>query len=143
MIIDPTSNIGKCRLRCGDFTDFPILPDEVYESVLSDSTNNVPKASRILAQYILAALAGRIHERLGTVEVFGNQYFEQYVTFLKTTILNPNFMDFAPIPYGAGIETEHALLKFREDFNDNYSGGTQSELMSLTAYHGRLPGNFF
>lgn len=137
-VIDPTTNLGRVRLRVGDFTDFQIFPDSVYESTLIDCANNVPQASKLMAQYILATLSMRVHERLGNVEVFGSDYAKQYVAFIKTTILNPNMMEIAPIPYGSGIAVEQKLLKFREDFNNNYSAGTQDQLMSLTAYTGLL-----
>jgi hypothetical protein len=29
-ILDPTSPIGKMRLRVGDFSDLPLMPDSVY-----------------------------------------------------------------------------------------------------------------
>ena len=97
----------------------------------------------VRTSHILAVLSLRVHERLGNVEVYGSDYSKQYTAFLKATILNPHFMDLAPIPYSAGLETKHALLKFREDYNNNYSSGTQSDLMALTALPRGIGGNLF
>ena len=48
-LIDPTTNLGKVRLRCGDFSDVPFLPDSVYEATLADTNNNVVRAAGICA----------------------------------------------------------------------------------------------
>lgn len=136
-IIDPTTDLGRVRLRVGDYLDITIFSDEVYTAALADCLGNVPRASRLMAQYILGVLSMRVHERLGNVEVFGSDYAKQYIAFLKSTILNPHFMELAPVPYIAGIATQHALTKFRDDYNKNYSSGTQTDLMALTAYGGR------
>ena len=50
-LIDPTTNLGKVRLRCGDFSDVPFLPDSVYEATLADTNNNVVRAAGICAIY--------------------------------------------------------------------------------------------
>ncbi len=141
MVIDPTTAIGKV-LRVGDFLDFPIFPDTVYQATLDDNEANVIRTSKTMAQYILAALTMRVHEKLAQVEVYGNQYVDNYVKFLKTTILNPNLMEVAPVPYGAMLDETHPLTKFREDWNANYSAGTASEAMSLSALGARLDGLF-
>ena len=127
MVIDPTTSIGKVRLRVGDFTDLPIFPDSVYTATLTDCDNNILRTSKLMAQYILATLSMRVHERLAQVEVYGNQYVDNYIKFLKTTILNPSMMEVAPIPYGADLDVIHPLMKFREDWNANYVSGTASE----------------
>lgn len=143
MVIDPTTAIGKVRLRVGDFLDLPIFPDSVYQATLDDNEANVVRTSKLMAQYILAALSMRVHERMAQVEVYGNQYVDNYVKFLKTTILNPNLMEVAPVPYGAALDTKHPLTQFREDWNANYSSGTASEQMTVLATLGSAGSGLF
>lgn len=138
-LLDPTQPIGKMRLRVGDFSDLPLMPDSVYLSALADCNNNVPKASVLVAQYILAMLTGQTHQKLAQIEVFGAEWFQNYLTFVKATILNPNFMDISPMPYVAQIKNEFGqtvelpLVQFQKDWNNNYITTTQSQDMHLMA----------
>lgn len=141
-VLDPTTAIGKVRLRVGDFLDLVIFPDSVYQATLEDNDQNVVRTSKMMAQYILATLSMRVHEKLAQVEVYGNQYVDNYVKFLKTTILNPNLMEVAPIPYGALLDETHPIEQFRQDWNANYASGTASETMQLTALGRGLDGLF-
>lgn len=141
MVINPTTSIGKLRLRCGDFMDLQMMPDSVYQSALDDNSGNLPRAAMLMAQYILASLTSQVHQKMGLLEVFGNQWFENYVAFIKLTILNPNLMQLAPIPFGAGSDVVHPLLQFRTDWNSNYVYGTQSDQLHLTALGGVTPPN--
>lgn len=137
-ILDPTSNIGKMRLRCGDFSDLPIMPDEVYMSALDDCGNNVPRACILVCQYILAALTGQTHQKLAQVEVFGNDWFRQYKEFVLLTIKNPNFMTSVAMPYAPSIKDDcgnPALLpldQFQRDWNILY-GMTEAKQNHITA----------
>ncbi len=139
MILDPTTDIGRMRLRCGDYSDFPVMPDAVYTSALSDSSGNVPQASRLVAQYILGALTGQVHQKLAQIEVFGAEWFQNYLSFLKTTILNPNLADMYPMPYTPlaldqwGNVIEVPLIQFQKDWNNCYVYGTQTQFMHLQA----------
>lgn len=141
--IDPTSSVGKLRLRVGDFLDLPIFPDSVYQATLEDNAHNVPRSAKMMAQYILAALTMRVHERLAQVEVYGNQFVDNYIKFLKTTVLNPNLMEVAPIPYAAGLDVTHPLTQFRIDWNANYAAGTASQETHLTASFGNGTNGLF
>lgn len=139
-VIDPTTDIGKMRLRVGDFSDMPLMPDSVYESALADCNGYLPRASVLVAQYILAALTGQVHQKLAQIEVYGNEWFKNYLAFVKATILNPNLMTFIPLPYTPltydefGTQIEVPLVQFQKDWNANYSGGTQAQDMRTTAY---------
>lgn len=138
--LNPASPIGKMRLRVGDYSDFPLMPDEVYASALDDSQNNVPRACVLVATYILAALTSQTHQRMVQVEIYGKEWFENYLKFVKATILNPNFMQIIPMPWTAilvddyGNRIDVPLIQFQKDWNNNFSGGTQSAEMHLTAY---------
>ena len=39
-VIDPSTNIGKLRLRLADWRDIQWLPDAVYQQTLDDTSNN-------------------------------------------------------------------------------------------------------
>jgi hypothetical protein len=138
-LLDPTTPVGKMRLRVGDFSDLPLMPDSVYISALQDTNNNLPKASVLVAQYILAMLTSQTHQKLAQIEVFGSEWFNNYLAFVKATILNPNFMDIAPMPYVPtiknefGQEVELPLVQFQKDWNNNYITTTQSQDMHLMA----------
>lgn len=121
-VIDPTSDIGKLRLRCGDYSDLPIFPDEVYESVIEEVGGNLPSAAALMAQYILGALTAKTHKRLAQVEIWGDEWFDNYVRFLKMTVLNPNLMQVSPVPYigGNGDQSDNPLIAFQEEWNKCY-----------------------
>jgi hypothetical protein len=132
-VIDPTTNVGKLRLRVGDVSDIPFFPDSVYEATLTDEDDNLPRAARRMAQYILGTLSAKTHRKLAQLEVWGQEYFDNYVKFIKLTILNPMFMDISPVPYGSGSEEQvHPLIQFQQDWNKNYAI-TQSNQMALDA----------
>lgn len=131
MVIDPTSAIGKIRLRTGDWSDLPILPDGVIQSALDDSTGNVPRAAALCARYILATLTSGQHRKLATLEIWGSERFHNYVKFIQLTILNPGIGDIAPVPYSS--EGRNTLQEFAEDWSRNYSQGTQSQAMAIAA----------
>lgn len=120
-ILDPTSPIGKVRLRTGDWQDLTILPDSVIESALEDCDNNLPRTAQLCAQYILATLTAKTHRKLAQLETWSNEQFENYVTFIKTTILNPNLMPVSPVPYDNTGEG-NPLIQFVEDWNKSYCG---------------------
>jgi hypothetical protein len=142
MLLDPTTNIGKMRLRVGDYSDLPLMPDVVYDSALTDCDGYLPRACVLMAQYILASLTGQTHQKLAQIEVYGDQWFTNYLAFVKATILNPNLMNTAPLPYTPAIKdawgnvVEMPLIQFQKDWNNNYSGGLASQQMRWTAYPG-------
>ena len=119
-VLDPSTPVGKIRLRCGDWQDLVILPDAVIEQALLDCDNNLPRASSLCAQYILAILTHKTHRKLtGQLEVWGGEEFDNYVKFLKITILNPNLMQLAPVPYDNS--SVNPLIAFVEDWNSAYA----------------------
>ena len=140
MILDPTTNIGKMRLRVGDYSDLPLMPDAVYTSALADCDNYLPRACVLMAQYILASLTGQTHQKLAQIEVYGNEWFNNYLAFVKATILNPNLMQLSPLPYtpatvdAYGNPVEVPLIQFQKDWNNNFANGTASQQIRLTSY---------
>lgn len=132
MIIDPTSNIGKLRLRVADYSDLPIFPDSVYQSVLDDSAGNLPKAAKTIAGYILGALSHKTHRKMAQLEVWGSEAFHNYKSFLALTITSPEFMDLSPIPYSSTGERS-SLIDFQETWNRNFYAGTEAQQFHSTA----------
>lgn len=131
MIIDPTTPIGKIRLRIGDWADLPVLPDSVIESALIDLDGNVPSAASLCAQYILATLTTKTHRKLANIEVWSNEQFNNYVAFIKLTIFNPHIMSISPIPY-TGLVTKHPLSVFTEDWNAAYGTDIERQMTPIT-----------
>lgn len=135
MIIDPTTDVGKLRLRIADYSEFPMLPDSVYDSVLADNDGNLTKSTITLANYILGILSLRTHRKLQALEVWGAESFANYRQFLLDTIANPNTISGVyPIPYSPDPQGQiNPLIQFVNDWNDSYSKPTNSETLSMTA----------
>jgi len=132
--IDPTTNLGKLRLRVADYGDIPFLPDSVYTQTLADNDNNLIRTAKIIASYLLGMLAHKTHRKLSQIEIYGEQAFKNYQQFLLLTFTNPAFMmDISPIPYSGSSTDVNPLIKFTEDWNNNYSNGTQSQQLALDA----------
>lgn len=124
MVIDPTTNVGKVRLRIGDWSDLPILPDTVITQALTDNNNNVYRAASLCAQYILATLSFKTHSRLDKLETWGSEAFNNYVKFLQTTVLNPTLSEIAPIPYSGSADDDGQIKRFIQDWKAGYITGS-------------------
>lgn len=121
MTIDPTTPLGKIRLRTGDWADLPILPDAVIESALTDCQDNVPRAAALCAQYILGTLTAKTHRKLSQIETWSGEHFNNYVKFLQMTVLNPHMMSTAPVPYTGTVDEDHPLMTFQSEWNAAYA----------------------
>lgn len=74
----------------GDASD--ILSDEEIQYFLDKNKNSIKKASLDSAKTVLFILSQQVHERSGTeLELYGNQWFENYMKSLELYINNPNF----------------------------------------------------
>lgn len=127
-VIDPTTAVGKIRLRIGDWSDLPILPDVVITSALEECDNNIPRAASLCAQYVLGTLTAKTHRKLSNIETWSNEQFDNYVKFLKITMLNPHMMSIAPVPYSGSMDDQHPLVLFTQQWNDTYSCPTDLTL---------------
>ncbi len=127
--IDPSTTIGKLRLRLADWRDVQWLPDSVYEQTLIDCNNNFSKAAGLLAQYILAILSQQTRSKLGQIESYDNQAFEQYRRFIIDTISNPAIMNIAPLAIVTGAEEPNPLIEFSELWNNGYSQGNSYDAL--------------
>lgn len=118
-ILDPSDPISMLRLRCGDVRDIPLLPDEVYQSALSEKNGNMKAAAILCSQYILAQLAFDSQSRLGVIEVYGNQVFQQYKEYLVMVTKNPDFASISPIPY-SGDNGLTPIIEFKKHWDREY-----------------------
>lgn len=131
MIIDPSSNLGKVRLRIADVGDLPYLSDNVIQSTLDDNGDNVLQASKTCAMYVLGMLAHKTHRKLAQLEVYGEQSFIAYKSFLMMCYTNPAFMDFSPVPYSSSAEFS-PILDFQKSWNRNFTNGTEGQQLAFT-----------
>lgn len=132
-IIDPSTSIGKIRLRIGDWQSVPILPDSVIQSALDDCQGNVPRAASLSAQYVLATLTAKTHRKLANIEVWTNEQFSNYVQFIKMVILNPHMMSVAPVPY-TGTSVANPLSTFTADWNAAYWHSSNTRRLQTNSY---------
>ncbi len=133
-VLDPSTDIGRIRLRVGDYSDLEYLPDEVYQSTLDDNAGNLVASASRIAMYILGILSHQTHRKMGLqLEVWGAEAFKNYKEFLILTVSNPAFMQYSPQPYGVSGTTVHPLIQFQNDWNKNYMNGTDSQNLAFTA----------
>lgn len=133
MILDPTSNLSRVRLLIGDWSDIPVLPDSVILQTLTDLGGNVQATAVRCAQYILVSLSFKSHRKLGVMETWSNQQYEQYKDYLVMFTRDPSLNSICPIPYSPSTATTHPIIKFSEDWVLNFAEGTQSEQLSIDA----------
>lgn len=108
---DPVNNVlDRIRLTTGD-TDpvYEFLDDPTYQYVLDKNNNNERTASVEAARYILANISRYTRERTGDIEVYGNEFFKNYRTYLLDLVTNPNFSTILPMPYAGGISKKDML----------------------------------
>lgn len=134
-IIDASTALGKCRLRCGDYGDIPLLPDSVYLNTLSENNENVFRSSMICATYILSMLAMGCHQKMSFLEIYGNQKYDQYESYLMKIAKDSSFNGSSPIPYtgASSTTTKNPLIQFVEDWENSYQKPTQSEDLNSIA----------
>lgn len=130
--LDPTTNIGKLRLRVADYGDIQYLPDSVYYATLADNDDNLQRSTVTIASYILGGLSSKTHRKLASLEVWGSENFQNYKEFLMLTIKDPAFMNVSPIPYSASGTDVHPLIQFASDWNRNFPV-TQSQQLASDA----------
>lgn len=108
---DPINNpIDRVRLITGD-TDpvYEFLDDVTYQYLLDKNNNNEKQAALEGARYILANIARYTRERTGDIEVYGNEFFNNYRKYLLELVNNPNFSSILPMPYAGGISKKDML----------------------------------
>lgn len=132
-MIDPTTDVGKLRLKVGDINDLQLLPDAVYTQTLADNQNNINRSAQTIAGYIAALLSQRTHQKLSFIEIWGTEAFKNYIQFLDKVILNPNMAGVSPLPYGSGTDTTNPITQFQQNWPKGYAGLTEDEQLAILA----------
>lgn len=130
--IDPSTDLGKVRLRIADFGDIPILPDSVILQTLTDKNNNVAAASALCAQYILGTLAFSSHKKMAQLEIWGSEVFANYLKFLNLIIKDPYYNGVNPIALVVTDGCESPIIRFQRNFKNNNSLPSSDYVMSET-----------
>jgi hypothetical protein len=131
MTIDPTTNLGRVRLRIADCLDIPYLNDSTIQATLDENSGSVVQASKRCAMYILGMLAHKTHRRMAQLEVYGAEAFASYKEFLLLAWTNPAFMDFAPVPYSNSLAFA-PILQFQADWNKGFTQGTEAQQLAVS-----------
>lgn len=113
---DPTNNpIDALRIMLGDLDDVnPIYQDEEIEYFLSLNNDNIQAAFYQLALSILPKFTRFARERAGQIEVYGGDYFNNYLAWIKM-ITKPNSPAFQLVDGGmfyGGIDRAEAQKNF-------------------------------
>lgn len=132
MALDINTNVGRVRLRTGDFLALEYLPDAVYQQAIDDASGNLPQAAKVCATYILGMLSHKTRRRLNQLEVYGSEAFQQYKEFLLLTVKDPAFMSVAPIPHVSEAEF-NPIIDFQNNWNAAYSSGTEAQSLARIA----------
>ena len=123
---DPRNNpVDRVRLVVGDTLPDPILDDETYLYLLDKYKQNENRASIAAAQMILFNLTRYTRERAGDIEVYGQDYFNNYRKTLQDWLKHPQFNESLAMPYAGGIS--------RQDMANN---AADSDTLKPTAYRG-------
>lgn len=134
MIIDPTTNLGKLRLRVSDWSELPYLPDSVYLQTLADNNDNIQKSTVVIGNYLLGIFSQGTHRRLSqNLEVWGGERFSQYLKYLMLIVKDPSFSGISPIPYSASGTELHPILQHISDWKKNYPLGTEAQALAVSA----------
>lgn len=116
---DPVNNpLDRIRLMTGD-TDpvYEFLDDATYQYVLDKNSQNEKASAMEAARYILANITRYTRERTGDIEVYGNEFFKNYRTYLLELVNNPNFTNMLPMPYAGGISKQDMLNNDQNEDN--------------------------
>ena len=98
-----TSITDRLRLNVGDIHSVEILDDETYTYYYTKNEQNERRATRDLFTVLLFALSRYTHEKAGQIEVWGSDYFRNYLDAVKLAITNPSIDSITAIPFAGGI----------------------------------------
>jgi hypothetical protein len=101
---DPANSVtDRLRLNVGDIHSVEILDDATYTYYYTKNENNERRATRDLFTVLLFALSRYTQERAGQIEVYGHQYFQNYLAAVKLAITNPSIDSITAMPFAGGI----------------------------------------
>ena len=101
---DPANSItDRLRLNVGDIYSVEILDDATYTYYYTKNEQNERRATRDLFTVLLFALSRYTHEKAGQIEVWGSDYFRNYLDAVKLAITNPSIDSITAMPFAGGI----------------------------------------
>ena len=101
---DPANSVtDRLRLNVGDIYSVEILDDATYTYYYTKNESNERRATRDLFTVLMFALSRYTHEKAGQVEVWGNEYFQNYLAAVKLAITNPSIDSITAMPFAGGI----------------------------------------
>lgn len=108
---DPANNpIDRIRLNVGDiWDDFEMLADSDYQYFLDAANGNENRATMDAARAILFKLTRLTRERTGDIEVYGSEWFKNYMAALQLILKDPNISISIAVPYAGGISRQDML----------------------------------
>lgn len=113
---DPQNNpIDRIRLDTGDtWEDMEYLTDNDYQYYLDRNNGNEKRATIDSMRAILFKLSRGARERTGDIEVYGSEYFKNYLQALTLILKNPDIQLSLAVPYAGGISKSDM---FRNDLD--------------------------
>jgi len=102
---DPqNSATDRLRLVTGDvWDDMEYLTDVDYQYYLDRNDSNERRAGLDAMRAILFKLSRGARERAGDIEVYGSEYFNNYLKALMLVLRNPDIALSLAVPYAGGI----------------------------------------
>lgn len=102
---DPLNNpIDELRLVTGDtWEDMEYLTDRDYEYYLVRNDGSIKRAGLDAMRAILFKLSRGARERAGDIEVYGSEYFANYLKALTLVLKNPDITLSLAVPFAGGI----------------------------------------
>lgn len=92
------------RLVTGDvWDDMEYLTDADYQYYLVRNEGNERRAGLDAMRAILFKLSRGARERAGDIEVYGSEYFKNYLQALTLVLKNPDITLSLAVPYAGGI----------------------------------------
>lgn len=102
---DPANNpVDRIRLNVGGiWDDMEYLTDADYEYFLAAAGGNERRATMDAVRAILFKLTRMTRERTGDIEVYGGDWFSNYMKALQLILKDPNISISLAVPYAGGI----------------------------------------
>lgn len=120
---DPLNNpVDRIRLNVGDiWDDMEYLTDADYQYFLDAADGNERRATMDAVRAILFKLTRMTRERTGDIEVYGGDWFSNYMKALQLILKDPNISISLAVPYAGGIS--RADMQANRSDPDNFRIG--------------------
>jgi len=116
---DPQNNpVDRIRLNVGDiWDDIEYLTDADYQYFLDAANGNENRATMDAVRAILFKLTRMTRERTGDIEVYGGDWFSNYMKALQLILKDPNIAISLAVPYAGGISRSDMLANRNDPDN--------------------------